>query len=418
MNLLVDLLNRESFRPIKHHDFRCLLTGRVLALFGGAIAPIALAFAVLDLTHSATSLGVVLAARSVPLVLFVIVGGVVADKFPRGRILMGSNLVSGSMQALTAFLLMTHHANILLIGFFEFIGGMSAAFLFPALAGLTPRTVPDKILQQANGLLRLGSNSAAVGGSALAGILIALTSPAFGMAFSAVTYFTSAVIFRLINIPKDRIQTSKTFVRDLQEGWNAFTSHIWVVVVVVQAAVSNAAIGGALNTLGPLVAQDSFGRVGWGLVLAISTAGMLVGAVVGMRINPRKPLFFGVACTLLEFPVLIVLAWKPELWLLLPLVFVAGIGIECFTILWDLSLQRNISPELLSRVSSYDVLGSFAIIPIGQLIAGPLSVWLGVSAAITGFATFMFVTTVVVLCIPVVYNFIPLRTETVLEGTQ
>lgn len=418
MNFLLRYQNEGILTPLKHHDFRCLLTGRVLALFGGAIAPIALAFAVLDLTHSATSLGIVLAARSIPLVLFVIVGGVIADKFPRGRILMGSNLVSGSMQALTAYLLMTHHANILLIGIFEFIGGAAAAFLFPALAGITPRTVPDKILQQANGFLRLGSNFAAVGGSALAGILIALTTPAFGMSLSAITYVMSAVIFRLIVIPRERIQTSNTFVRDLRDGWKAFTLHLWVVAVVVQAAVSNAAIGGALNTLGPIVAQDSFGRVGWGLVLAISTAGILLGAGVGMRINPRRPLFFGVACTLLEFPVLMALAWKPSLWLLLPLVFIAGIGIECFTILWDLSLQRNFPPELLSRVSSYDVLGSFAFIPMGQLIAGPLSVWVGVSSAITFFATFMLITSVAVLCLPVIFGFASFQPKSILKATK
>lgn len=388
--------------PLAQHDFRFLLAGRVSALFGGAIAPIALAFAVLDLTHSATSLGLVLAARSIPLVLFVLVGGVVADRFPRGRILMASNVVGGCTQAATSALLITHHANIPLIASLEFLSGASAAFLFPALAGLTPRTVPDDILQQANGLLRLGSNSAAVGGSAIAGMLIAFTSPAFGMATSALTYFASSLLFRQISIPQDHIQANSRFLKELKSGWSEFTSHTWVVIIVIQAAISNAAMSGAINTLGPVVAQNSFGRVGWGWVLATSTLGMLSGAIVGMRLHPSKPLLFGVICLLAEIPVLLVLAWKPKLWLLLPLVFIAGVGIECFTIFWDLSLQRNISPDALSRVASYDALGSFAIIPIGQLVAGPLVAWLGLSEAIGGFACAMSIAIIGALCFPAI----------------
>ncbi len=396
------LIEKGMLGPLVHHDFRFLLAGRVSALFGGAIAPIALAFAILDLTHSATSLGLVLAARSIPLVLFVVIGGVIADRFPRSRILMTSNVVSGCTQALTALLILSHHANIPLIASLEFIGGMSAAFLFPALAGLTPRTVPDEILQQANGLLRLGSNSAAVGGSAIAGMLIAFTSPALGMATSAFTYFTSSLFFRGISVPTDRIQTNTQFLKELKTGWNEFVSHTWVVIIVVQAAISNAAISGGLNTLGPVVAQSSFGRTGWGWILASSTLGMLSGAFVGMRLHPAKPLFFGVLCLLGEIPVLGVLAWLPKLWLLLPLVFIAGVGIECFTIFWDLSLQRNIAPDALSRVASYDALGSFAIIPIGQLMAGPLVALFGLSRTITGFAFAMCLATIGALCFPAI----------------
>jgi hypothetical protein len=123
-----------------------------------------------------------------------------------------------------------------------------------------------------------------------------------------------------------------------------------------------------------------------------------------MKLNPRKPLQFGVACTLSEFPVLMALAWKPRIWLLLPLVFIAGMGLECFTIFWDLSLQRNITGTVLSRVSSYDALGSFAIIPIGQLIAGPLSVWVGVSSTITIFAFLMAFATLGALSLSAVRN--------------
>jgi MFS family permease len=147
MTFLMERQKASTLSPLKHHNFRCLLIGRMSALFGGAIAPIALAFAVLDLTHSAMKLGIVLASRSLPLVIFVVVGGVIADKFPRGRIIMASNTLSGLTQGLTATLLLTHHANIMVIALLEFIGGISGAFLFPALAGLTPRTVPDEILQ-------------------------------------------------------------------------------------------------------------------------------------------------------------------------------------------------------------------------------------------------------------------------------
>jgi MFS family permease len=368
--------------PLREGPFRWLVTGRFVAMLGGAIAPIALAFAVLDLTGSATDLGLVLAARSVPLVIFVLIGGVIADRFPRQIVLLVSNLMSAAAQALIATMLLTGHATIWRLVALSAINGAASALLWPALQGLTPQTVSANVLQQANALLRLSSNAAMIGGSAVAGILVAVVGPGWGLAIDASTYTLGAVCLSRIKLPRTDHSRTGNMLVELREGWTEFRSRTWVWVVVVEFAFVNLAISGGFNTLGPVVANDSFGRSGWGFVLAAQTAGMLLGGLVALRIRPVHPLRVGVILTVLETPLLFLLAYQPRVILLVAAALLAGIGLEIFSVFWDLSMQRHIPPHRLSRVASYDGLGSFMFLPIGQILAGPLAAAVGVGQAI------------------------------------
>ena len=133
------------------------------------MAPIALAFAVLDLTGSRTDLGLVLAARTVPQIVFILVGGIWADRLPRHKVMVASSLASGATQGAVAVLLLSGHAQVWHLAAFGALNGMSSAFFFPASAGIVPQTVPDDQIQQANAVLRLALNSTAVIGAALGG---------------------------------------------------------------------------------------------------------------------------------------------------------------------------------------------------------------------------------------------------------
>jgi MFS family permease len=397
--------------PLAERRFRALLAGRAISMLGSAIAPVAIAFAVLDLTGSVAALGFVLAARSIPEVVFMLVGGVIADRFDRARIVVAANVVAGAAQGVAATLLLTETASVPALAALEAINGMASAIVFPAAAALTPLTVPSRMLQEANAELRLGLNAALVVGAAAGGLLVGTLGSGWGLAVDAAAYVVAAGFFVLLR----RAQaagveaTSSTAPRprgvggvlaDLRDGWREVASRTWLWAVVVAFGFANAAQAAARNTLGPVVADRSFGPEGWGLVLAAQTAGMFAGGFLMLRLRPRRPLLVGCAAILLWVPMFVVLALSPTLVVLVPVAFLGGIGIELFSVGWDLSLQQQVPQDRLSRVYSFDALGSYAMIPIGQLVAGPLALALGTTDAILACAAVIAISIGATLAVP------------------
>ena len=368
---------------LRHRPFAALLSGRTVSVLGNGLASIAITFAVLDLTGSATDLGIVLAARSIPQVVFLLFGGVLADRLPRHLVLVVSNIVSGGTQALAAALLLTDHASIGALVAIEAVNGASAAFTFPASAGLLPQTVPARDLQPANVLFRMASTAAMVAGASMGGVLVAAVGPGWGLAADAAVLPRRRRVLRRhpASPPGERMPSSNVIV-ELREGWTAFRSRTWLWVVVLAFGVINAVHAAGWYTLGPTIADSTFGRQGWGFVLGAETAGMFLAGVVLLRVRFRRPLFVGMLGVLAWSPLMLVLAAEPAVLLLVLTAFVAGASIELFGIGWDLSMQQHVPPHLLSRVYAYDALGSLVAIPIGQVLAGPLAAAVGVREAV------------------------------------
>ncbi len=374
---------RDSSRAWVDRRFQLLVTGRGISFLGNGLAHIAVAFAVLDLTGSATDLGIVLAARSTPQVLFLLFGGVLADRLPRARVVVVASVVSGASQAVAAVLVLHGDATVASLAAIEAINGAASAFVFPASSGLIPQTVPAAALQQANVVLRLVSTSAMIGGPSAGGVLVAAVGPGWGLAVYAATFLVSALCFAFIKVdPTQRLAQSRVWV-ELREGWDAFRTRTWLWVIVLAFGLINAAHAAGWSTLGPVIADDTFGRKGWGFVLAAETAGMFLAGLVLLRVRFRRPLFVGMLGVLAWSPLLLFLAAEPRFALLFGISLAAGAGVELFGLGWDLSMQQHVPAHLLSRVYSYDALGSFVAIPIGQLLAGPLANAVGVNDAVT-----------------------------------
>lgn len=366
--------------PLAEREFRLLFAGRVVSLAGSAIAPIALAFAVLDLTGSASDLGLVLAAGWLPQIAFILVGGVWADRLPRNVVMVGSNLLSGAAQGGVALLLLTGRAELWHLVALGVARGVASSFFFPASQGLVPQTVSPGRLQQANALLRLSLNFTNIGGAAIGGLLVAGVGSGWAIAFDGATYAASAAILARMRIAASARAGGRDFVRELREGWSEFRSRTWLWAIVVQAGVGNMVWMGGLLVLGPVIAKDELGGAAvWGAILACQSGGLIVGGLIALRIRPQRTLFVGTAALLLLSPVLALLA------LGVPAVFVAGsavlagVGLELFSVFWDTSLQQHVPLDVLSRVSSYDALGSFVAIPIGLSLAGPVADGIGVA---------------------------------------
>lgn len=352
-------------------------------MLGNAVAPIALAFAVLDLTGSVRDLGLVVGARSAANVVFLLLGGVVADRLPRQQVMVVSGVLAAVTQAAVASVVLTGSATIPLLAALSAVNGVVTAFAFPAAAALLPQTVPADLIQPANALNRLGINAAMIAGASLGGILVAAVGPGWGLAADAAAFAVASVAFSLVRVDRIAASTPNSLPwHDLRDGWREFTSHTWLWVVTLGFTLLNFAHAGALGVLGPVVADTTIGRQGWGLVLAAETAGMVAGALLALRIRSNRVLCLGVICTLGEIPLLAAMAGAPRIAVLVPAAVLAGIAFEQFSIAWETTMQRHIRGEMLARIYSYDALGSFIAIPLGQILAGPAAASWGTTATL------------------------------------
>jgi MFS family permease len=314
-----------------------------------------------------------------------LVGGVWADRLPRHLVMVGSNVVSGASQAVLAVLLLTDAAHFNELILLAAINGMSSAFFFPASSGIIPQTVPAGLLQPANALLRLGLNASSISGAALGGLVVAASSPGWAIAVDSLTFFAAAVLISLLRLPPRERQPGSRFFAELGQGWVEFRSRAWLWAIVLQFAIVNAAWTGSTNVLGPAVAKEHFGgAAAWGAVLAAESIGLVCGGLAMLRLRPRRMLLAATFGMLLLPLSPLSLAFPLALPAVVVACFLAGVGVESFGVLWDTTMQQEIPAEKLSRVYSYDALGSFALIPVGFAAAGAISAAIGTKAAFFG----------------------------------
>ena len=407
--------------PLARPAFRWLLAARTTSVLGNAVAPIALAFAVLDLTGSAADLGLVVAARSVANVAVLLLGGVVADRLPRDVVLVGTSLAAAATQGVVAALVLTGSATIPSLVVLSVLNGAVAAVSLPAAAALVPETVPVEQLRPANALLRLGLNGGSIVGASAGAAVVAVVGPGWGLAVDAAGFALAALLFTRLRLPRGArgdaaaaaaagpgsgsesgsgpesgsapAASAPSVLADLREGWQEFRSRSWVWIVVVQFAVLNAAFVGATTVLGPLVADQSFGRAAWGLVVAAQAVGLAVGAVVALRWRPRRALGVGVALMAVTAVPVAALGLAPALPVLLVAFGLGGVALEVFAIAWDQSLQTRVPREALSRVYSYDMVGSFVAVPLGEVLVGPAAHVFGTAPTLVACAAVIVVAT-------------------------
>lgn len=371
----------DRLAPLRERDFRLLFLGRLTSLFGSSMAPIALAFAVIDdLDGSPSALGLVLAAGWLPQIVFILLGGVLADRLPRHRVMVAADLVSGTAQLAAGALLLTGAAEIWQLAVVQVVRGTATSFFFPASAGLVPQTVSAARLQEANALLRLTQSGTNIVGAAVGGILVAAVGSGWAIAFDGFTYLAGAAILSLLRVAAaGRLPGSNT-LRELREGWQEFSARTWLWVIVAAAAFTNAATMCGYVVLGPVVADRELGgAAAWGLIVSAGAAGFIVGGIVCLRLRPQRYLLVGTsALLLLALPLLALATHQPTL-VVAAAAFASGFGLELFGVFWETALQQHVPLDRLSRVSSYDALGSFVFIPVGQTLAGPLSELFGIA---------------------------------------
>jgi len=362
-----------ALEPLRERNFRWFFTARLVNLLGTSMAPVALTFAVLEVEDSPSALGQVLAANSIPLVIFLLLGGVIADRFDRATVLRVTNVGAGLTQSAVAALVLTDNAELWHLIALAAINGTLAAASFPAMTSVVPNLVPRTMLQPANVLISMQRAGLAIIGPSIAAILVVTVGPGLALAVDAAAWLMSAALLTRVRIPpRDAPPQKSSVVADLREGWDVFVGHTWLWVIVLAFALMNAIHMGAWFTLGPALAKDTIGERGWGYILSAEAVGLLAMTLVLARVRLRRPLLTGMLGMTIFAAPLLVMGSDPVLWLLVLGAFAAGMGVEVFSLGWNLAIQENIEERMLSRVYSYDALGSFVAIPVGTLTFGPL----------------------------------------------
>jgi MFS family permease len=366
--------------PLRETNFRYYFFSRLTDRAGTTMAGVALAFAVLEVSDSAAALGAVLAAYSIPMVVFLLAGGVMADRFGRTLVMQATNVASGVSQLAMAALVITETAELWHLVVLAALNGTATAAGMPAMAGLLPQLVPRAQLKEANLVLAVPENALMVLGPAISGILVVTIGPGWALAVDGGTYLAATLFLMRVRIPPPLLRGERPAVlADLREGWTYLTSMTWLWVVVASFCLLNAITSGAFNTLGPVLAtQTEIGESGWGLIRSAQAVGFLLCSLVLIRIHLRRPLLWGMVGVAFGGAPMIVLGVEPILVGGAVAAFTAGFGTQVFGLCWDLAMQEHVPDEMLSRAYSYDMLGSFVAIPIGQLTIGPLAAVFGV----------------------------------------
>ncbi|HEV7563816.1 MAG TPA: MFS transporter [Solirubrobacterales bacterium] len=407
---------------LREPNYRRLFFGRTISLVGDGIAPVAIAFAVLDLTGSATDLGIVLAAHSLLITALVLVGGVFGDRISPRLAMLRADLVRMAAMGLIAALLIAGVAEIWQLAILYAIVGAATAFFNPASNAIVPAIVAAPRLQEANALLNLSRSLGKLVGPALAGILLALGSPGAALAADAASFGISAFFLLRLRAPRVPPSGEPAFFAELRGGWSEFASRSWLWAVVLSAAFTNAIFFPAFQVLGPTVANESLGGSSdWALIAASLGLGSLIGGGLALTIRPRRPLLLGEG--------LLICIGVPIALLALPAVPVAiafgalvtGLALSLAEVLYETAAAQQIPREALSRVTAYDWFGSLALQPLGLLLVGPLAAGVGIPTTLWLAAAAVTLCQAAVLCVPSVRRLPagpPAEPTTVLRATR
>lgn len=367
----------ESSSPWRSIRFRWFYAGSVTSWLGSAMAPIGLAFAVLGFTRSAGALGLVLAARSIPLICFMILGGAVADRVSRSRLLTLSNLGSGITQGTVAVLLLTGSRNLDAIIVLELANGTFTAFTAPAMTGIVPQLVSAGSQQSANSLLSAAKALSGIAGRPLAGVVVAAAGGGWAIALDALSFLVAAVCAHQAG-PLTAPQAARaSLLSDIRAGWAVFRRVRWIWAGSVSVTVVNCVQAGIWTVLGPATAAHTIGPAAWGVVLSSGAAGLFVMSAVMCRLKPRYLLRFGYVFLPFAALPLIALSFSTDVAMLSAVAFVGGLSFAALNVAWTTCLQAHVPAGMLSRVSAIDNIGAFAAIPIGQIAVSPVAAAVG-----------------------------------------
>jgi MFS family permease len=379
-----------GFRGVwENPSLKKLVLARFISNFGNGLAPVAIPFGVLGLSGAtASSLSLVWFANMFPLVAFMLIGGVIGDKFPRAQLVGGTDIILGILVIINGISLITNNGSVLIFAIVGFVGGILNAIWYPAMGALTSDLADEKILQESNSSIMLSSNLAMILGTAMGGILVATIGPGWAIFIDGLSFVLAGyIVYSLRKLTPSAKPSGESTLNELRSGWKEFKTHKWIVAIVAASTVIMAAERSIYSVIGPIIAKDNLGGAkSWSAILTIWGFGSVIGVIFAGKIRPKYPIRFAL---LTQFPTVI---WMLAIGNSNSVVFIAitafffGIAMDLFYVLWITTIQQHVAKESISKVLAYDAWGSLALAPIALGFAGPISEKFGNSATANALA--------------------------------
>jgi MFS family permease len=370
---------------LAHKYVKRLFVARFISNYGNGMGPIALAFGILGLPNgSANLLGLVLGTTTVLFLVMAPFGGVIADKYGRAKMVGLTDMAGGLILFVQAGYFATGNVPIAVLLIVNGAFGILWGIFWPAFSGVIPAVLPEAGLQKGNALNALFTNSGMILGAASAGFLIDAFSPAITLGIDAASFFVSGLlVFTFRHLTPRAEHTENTMIDDLRHGWKVFISFRWIVIIVAVFSFIVMCWAAAENVLGPLIALEHFdGAKSWSYVITAESVGLVVGSLIAIKVKPKYPMRFLMLSSFTITFYIASLAKPQSLAVIAVCAFLFGITLDLWGTLWSTALQRKVPRDSLSRVSSFDAMGSLMFRPIGLAIAAPLSTLLGIETFI------------------------------------
>ena len=396
------------FKLLSDRSYRLVFAGLTVSSLGDSMMPVALAFGILADGGRAIDLAYVFGAQEVTALLLYLLGGVAGDRYSRKLVMIGADSVRAVSQLALGVLLIQGHAPIAALAACTAVQGLAGGFFTPAADSLVPSLVEPERLQEANVLQGMGSNAAAILGPALAGILVVAAGGGWAIIFNAVSFAVNAAMLGFVRArtaARSEAEPKAGVLRQLRDGWSAFTSMRWYITLVGCFAGFNFFMGVFL-TLGPVVAkQDLGGARAWAAMMTAGAIGSVIGGLALMRFTPRHPLRAG---RLLGLPFALMIALVALRLPVAALCACSVVACACLLLggaLTFSSIQRAVPGNVLSRVISYDYFFSFLTIPLGYAAGGMLGSVVNPRVVLGGASAGLTAITLLGALVPAVWRF-------------
>jgi MFS family permease len=384
---------------LRERNFRFVFAAQAISGLGTTLVPVALSFAVLDLTGSASDLGIVLGSGALALIVFMLAGGVIADRVPRQTVMIAADSVRCLSQLALGVILVSDHPPVPVLASLTAVAGAATAMFTPAANGLTPALVPAEQLQRANALQQTTVAASGLVGPAAAGLLVVTAGPGWAIVADALTFAVSALLLSRLRLEQAPRPAGQHWIADLRAGWADFRRRTWFRAVVLMFAAINLFYAAYL-VLGPVMSKRYYdGAASWATVSAATGAGAMIAGLAATRLQPRYPLRAALVFSMLSALAPLAFSARMPIWLVACAAALDGVGEVIFESLWQTTVQSHIPEQMLSRASSYDYFASLGAMPVGLAIAAPVAAVIGLRPVLLLTAVLTFVLPLAMLAV-------------------
>ena len=373
-------------RAFASRDFRLLWSGQTVSMIGDAAFFVALGWTTFKLEGSG-ALGIVLMLQAVGMLATLLVGGALADRYPRRALMIGSDLARAALVAVLAGIDFGGGLSVEVLAAAALLQGLAGGFFTPAFGGIVPLVAEQPQLASANALIGISRQFALVVGPAFAALVYGATGSATVFAFDAGSFVVSAALVFLARPRALERAAPEGALREIAVGIRYVARDPWLWVTISLFSVFLMVVLAPYQVLMPSIIENHFGRgVGsYGLLMTVQGAGMMVGTILFGQLDPRRrrgllSYLLWIASSLL----VVVLALAPWYALAAASAALRGAAVGFGIAVWDTMLMELVPGNLLSRVISVDYFGSLGLMPVGLALAGAASALASPQALLAG----------------------------------